>query len=107
MGLTGTAAFRSRVRRAFAALGAGTVDVQRSHIQPCCTPGALATGLESLPGWVAFTSPNGVEIFFRLLCRAGVDLRRLSPVRFAAVGPPHSGAAGAAGNPPRPGARPP
>ena len=87
VGLTGTAAFRSRVRRAFAALGAGTVDVQRSHIQPCCTPGALATGLESLPGWVAFTSPNGVEIFFRLLCRAGVDLRRLSPVRFAAVGP--------------------
>ena len=36
---------------------------------------------------MAFTSPNGVKIFFQALERVRWDLRRLSRLRFAAVGP--------------------
>lgn len=87
VGLTGTAAFRSRARCAFAALGAEPVDVQRSRISPLCTPQQLADALNAGPEWIAFTSPNGVDVFFRLLRQARIDLRTLAAAKFAAVGP--------------------
>lgn len=86
-GLTGTAAFRSRVRRSLEALGAHVTDVQRSRIFPVCTETTLMQELDRLPGWIAFTSPNGVDQFFRLLSGCRFDLRCFSGVRFAAVGP--------------------
>lgn len=86
VGLTGTAEFRARARQAFAACGASTVDVQRSILELCCTPEQLAGALAPMPGWIAFTSPNGVEFFFSLLRQAKTDLRRFAGVRFAVVG---------------------
>lgn len=87
VGLTGTAEFRTRTRQAFASCGARVLDVQRSMIATCCTPEQLSGALASMPDWIAFTSPNGVETFFALLRQAKIDLRRLAGVRFAAVGP--------------------
>lgn len=87
VGLTGTAEFRERTRQAFAARGAKTLDVQRSAVTPCCTPQQLARSLDPMPGWIVFTSPNGVEAFFALLRQTKTDLRRFAAVRFAAVGP--------------------
>ncbi len=87
VGLTGTAEFRARVRQAFAGQGADTVDVQRSLITPCCTGEQLDQVLNSMPGWIVFTSPNGVETFFSLLRRRTFDLRRFAGTKFAVVGP--------------------
>lgn len=86
-GLTGTCGFRSRMRRALTALGAGTTDMQRSRIVPVCTANELASELDQMPGWIVFTSPNGVDQFFRLLSSCRFDLRKFSEVKFAAIGP--------------------
>lgn len=37
--------------------------------------------------WVLFTSPNGVEFFFRRLQKLGIDIRTMAKARIAAVGP--------------------
>jgi len=37
--------------------------------------------------WVIFTSVNGVDYWFRALAERGVDIRRLSKAKIAAVGP--------------------
>ena len=87
VGLTGTPDFRARARMAFAAQGAQVVDVQRSAVTPCCTPERLSQALQTMPGWIAFTSPNGVNLFFSLAAQARIDLRRFARTRFAAVGP--------------------
>lgn len=87
VGLTGTAEFRARARREFAAQGANVVDVQHSILTPCCTVEQLNQALDPLPGWIVFTSPNGVETFFVLLRQARFDLRRFTATRFAVVGP--------------------
>lgn len=36
--------------------------------------------------WLVFTSGNGVELFFQMLRRQGIDLRRLMHLKFAAIG---------------------
>ena len=87
VGLTGTPDFRARARMAFVAQGAQVVDVQRSVVTPCCTPERFSQALQTMPGWIAFTSPNGVNLFFSLATQARIDLRRFSRTRFAAVGP--------------------
>lgn len=50
---------------------------------------ALSLALEQLPeyDWVVFTSVNGVDYFFRSLTENGLDIRKLSKARIAAVGP--------------------
>ncbi|MCL6605969.1 MAG: uroporphyrinogen-III C-methyltransferase [Paenibacillus sp.] len=47
---------------------------------------AALAGLENYD-WVFFTSPNGVEFFFRHLTELSVDIRGLYHARIAAVGP--------------------
>lgn len=87
VGLTGTAEFRARARQAFADQGANPVDAQRSILTPRCTVEQLNQALTPMPGWIVFTSPNGVETFFALLRRTKLDLRGLAGTKFAVVGP--------------------
>ena len=47
--------------------------------------------------WISFTSTAGVAYFFSALWAAGLDLRRLSHLRFAAVGPATARALGERG----------
>ncbi len=87
VGLTGTESFQNRLRTALAPYGGQVLSLQTSEVQTACTANDLTAALGRAPAWVAFTSPNGPEVFFRLLRSARFDLRRLSVVRFAAVGP--------------------
>ena len=36
--------------------------------------------------WIVFTSPEGVEIFFKKLTKVGMDIRGLGSIKFAAIG---------------------
>lgn len=87
MGLTGTARLRESLRSAFEALGARVRCIQPARLEDACTAPELAECLAGGWNWIAFTSPNGAEIFCRLLRAAGYDLRRLAGIRLAAVGP--------------------
>ncbi len=86
IGLTGTQSFQDKLRRALAPYGGQVVTLQLSAMERVCTPEALSAALGQKPRWVAFTSPNGVQIFFDLLAESGVDLRDLAQVKFAVVG---------------------
>lgn len=86
IGLTGTAAFQQRVRACFQPCGGELLSLQQSEVEPCCAPEALQQALAEKPSWLAFTSPNGVRVFFSLFCRGG-DIRALADFKFAAVGP--------------------
>lgn len=87
IGLTGTAAFRARCRCLFESLGAHTAVAQRSRAELLCLPERLEQALSPLPNWLTFTSPNGVELFFKLFYQTNLDIRQLAAVHMAAVGP--------------------
>lgn len=97
VGLTGTARLRGSLRSAFEALGARVRCIQPARLEDACTASELAECLAGGWDWIGFTSPNGAEIFCRLLRAAGYDLRRLAGIRLAAVGPGNGADAGAAG----------
>lgn len=44
----------------------------------------LSSSLSS--GWIAFTSPNGVRIFFEQIALFGYDIRKLARIKIAAIG---------------------
>ena len=87
VGLTGTMPFRQRARRVFAWLGAVTFDAQQTYVRQTGSLDRLREALTFSPGWIVFTSPNGVRKFFQMLRAAKVDIRRFGKVRFAVVGP--------------------
>lgn len=94
VGLTGTDAFQARLERLLVPKGLRTVRVQRAGTAELPNP----IPWEALPGgWLAFTSGNGVEAFFRRLTGEGVDLRRLSSCKFAVIGKATGKALGAHG----------
>lgn len=86
IGLTGTQTFQDKLRRALAPYGGQVVSLQTSAMEPVCTPEKLSDALAQQPRWVAFTSPNGVQVFFELLAKSDTDLRDLAQVKFAVVG---------------------
>ena len=85
VGLTGTAAFTKTLRRGLEDRGAQVFDALPTRVVELPLDfdlRALCTGRH----WVVLTSGNGVEVFFRQLARAGIDLRALGGCRFAAIG---------------------
>jgi len=85
VGLTGTAAFTRKLRRALEDRGARVFDAVRTEVVELPLDFDLRT-LCTGRHWVVLTSGNGVELFFRRLARAGIDLRELSGCRFAVIG---------------------
>jgi len=87
VGVTGTDSFTGKLLPALRKLGAQAIPLARTQVVE--RPAALGrTLLDSpVPRWVVFTSPNGVEVFFRFLRREKLDLRALSACRFAVIGP--------------------
>jgi uroporphyrinogen III methyltransferase/synthase len=65
--------------------GAEVVCLPTIETVPLPSPG-LAGLLENPSGWLAFTSPVGVGVFFGKLREAGRDIRTLAGFRFAAIG---------------------
>lgn len=82
--ITGTEAFVKKAGRFLSGLGAET------DYRPCLRVIPEAENIPDFPNdftWLVFTSANGVSVFFEELFRRKVDLRRLSEVKFACIGP--------------------
>ena len=71
-----------------AAAGADVVDVPATTIEPL-DPGKLRAAISHLDAydWLAFTSQNGVEQFWKVLRDCGLDSRALAGLRVVTVGP--------------------
>src|SRR5439155_22740053 len=75
--------------RLFEEYGAETVLLPTVEIREPADWGPVDRALSDLPGydWLVFTSGNGVHALVRRLRETGGDLRRLGPVKLAAIGP--------------------
>jgi len=79
----------SEISRLLEEQGAEVIEMPTIEIRPPSSWTGLDTTLKKLPAydWVAFTSANGVSSFFERLAKAKKDLRHLSKVKIAVVGP--------------------
>lgn len=77
----------SRFREMLTAQGAQVVELPAIRIEPLPAP-ELNSALEGLGRftWLAFTSVNGVELFFKRLFDSGLDLRALGHLKLAVIG---------------------
>lgn len=68
--------------------GAEVLEVPAVSIVPSTDESSFQKALEKLSEYtvLAFTSPSGVQVFFRQLRLAGMDIRRLSHLKIAALG---------------------
>lgn len=68
--------------------GAEVLEVPAVSIVPCKDTESFQNALDRLSEYtvLAFTSPSGVQVFFRCLKLAGVDIRKLSHLKIAAIG---------------------
>ena len=79
----------SRMTSQLYALGAEVIELPAIQLAPYRDNPALEEAVSQLDcyQWVAFTSIEGVRVFFDFLRERRVDLRGLSKLRFAAIGP--------------------
>lgn len=85
IGLTGTREFVKKLGAQLRRAGAETLFVQELLIDPVPVQDVYFEKLSSYT-WLAFTSANGVRLFFEQIMRRKTDLRTFSGVKFAAVG---------------------
>ncbi len=83
IGATGTPHFAGKLSAAFAEKGADVWDMSFMEIYPSESP---LPDLEGC-GWLVFTSPNGVRVFFDKMRQERKDLRMLCGKRIAVIGP--------------------
>jgi uroporphyrinogen III methyltransferase/synthase len=84
---TGTRYNAEEIGQQMSSLGAETVKV--SVIESVSLENtAVCQALSRLKdyNWMVFTSGNGVELFFDLLCRENIDLRQMMHLKFACIG---------------------
>lgn len=84
VGLSGTDAITDKLSAGLTALGADVHLCLRSQVEELSFD--VCDAVDGSPHWVAFTSSNGVRVFFAKCRKAGIDLRSLSGVRFAVIG---------------------
>jgi len=80
----------SRLSRDLRALGAEVLEIPTIRIETRDLPTEQRKKLENFShhfNWLVFTSPNGVQYFFEEFDRVHQDIRKLGPVKIAAVGP--------------------
>lgn len=85
VGVTGTAEVAEKQLNALRALGAEAVWAARFDLKPL----PIAQNLQALmerPGWLVFTSANGVRVFFRQLVQKQIDPLSLKKQKFAVIG---------------------
>lgn len=73
-------------------LGGEAVELPLIRIEPPSDPAKLYRLEQEIKqadryDWIFFTSINGVELFFERMKQYGLDIRKLYPVKLAAVGP--------------------
>lgn len=78
----------SRTAEGLRELGAEVLELPSIRTVPMEDPSPLRNALEEISGyqWLVFTSPTGVEMFFRELKNAGKDIRILGSIKIAAIG---------------------
>ncbi len=79
----------SELRNQLEWLGASVFEFPTIEIRPPHDVAAVQQHLQQLAQyqWVIFTSPNGVDYTMRYLFEVGLDVRRFSQCRIAAIGP--------------------
>ena len=70
-------------------LGAEVIELPAICLEPYAENPQLSKALSNISDyqWAAFTSITGVRVFFDFLRKRRCDLRALSHLRFAAIGP--------------------
>ncbi|HUI07965.1 MAG TPA: uroporphyrinogen-III C-methyltransferase [Verrucomicrobiae bacterium] len=78
----------SELVRRLSDLGADVLEIPTIRIKPPQKLAPLREAIASLGeyDWLAFTSPNGVDAFFREFFARHKDIREIGPLRIAAVG---------------------
>lgn len=85
--VTGTRAIVRELEAELRPLGAECLAVSLIESRPVWSEETKAALREAGDyDWLVFTSSNGVELFFEMLGRMELDLRRLMKVKFAAIG---------------------
>lgn len=88
--LTRTPEQAQGMTRELRALGADVLELPMIEITYTVQPGIADEIFSGLGGyqWIVFTSPNGVEGFFRCFFQRHADLREFGPMRIACIGEP-------------------
>jgi siroheme synthase/uroporphyrinogen-III synthase len=78
----------SELVRQLTDLGAEVLEIPTIRIQPPKSLAPLREAVNSLGeyDWLVFTSPNGVDAFFREFFATHKDIREIGPLRIAAIG---------------------
>lgn len=86
--VTGIADFCAKLSKKLAELGADTYAVPHVRLAEYKDNALLDKALEQPEdyGCIAFTGRHGAEIFLRRMKNKGIDIRRLSPAKLAAIG---------------------
>jgi uroporphyrinogen III methyltransferase/synthase len=79
----------SALTRRLIDLGADVSELPTIEIDPIGENGDLAKEIADIDkhDWAIFTSPNGVEVFFKLFMKIHGDIRNLGKIRIASIGP--------------------
>ncbi|MBI5686008.1 MAG: uroporphyrinogen-III C-methyltransferase [Verrucomicrobia bacterium] len=79
----------SELSRRLQDLGAEALEIPTIKIMPPKSPKILCEAIEGIGeyDWLVFTSPNGVEHFFRAFFEVYNDIREIGAVKIAAIGP--------------------
>lgn len=85
--ITATKPMADAMTKKLSALGAQPVPFSLIHTRPI-EDAAVEQAYRALKdySWLVFTSRNGVDVFFEGLQKRRIDVRSLSPVKFAAIG---------------------
>lgn len=86
VGVTGTVSFTRKLCLALQEQGAQTVVIQQSRVEALAWEHDLVRILDGSCHWLVFTSANGVRVFFEMLRKEAIDLRRLANCKFAVIG---------------------
>lgn len=86
--ITGTAYHTEKLSKELKILGFNAKKLNLSKIIVSDCEREFTKGIEKVQNgcYTIFTSPNGVDVFFELLYRYGIDVRKLSVSKIAAVG---------------------
>jgi uroporphyrinogen III methyltransferase/synthase len=77
------------LRKQLEELGADVLELPTIEIRPPANPAPLRKAIAGIGRyrWLIFTSPNGIDAFFEEFLKRHGDVRKLGPVRIAAIGP--------------------
>lgn len=88
IGVVGTAALRQKLRGLFEEKGASLFSICNMHVRECEDMGRLDVALKNINQyqWIAFTSQNGIRLFFEHVRALRIDFRKFADIKFAVVG---------------------